>query len=158
MTVFVCVAALALMIQAAMLFGIFRATRGMQANVERLMPKIEGLLETSKQTIDESRTQIRDITSKTSDILETTRKQVMRIDAVLEDASERAKIQMDRAEMVLDDAMTRAQQTVAMVHGGVIKPIQQIQGVAAGVRTALNLLMRGRPNPAEAHADEEMFI
>ena len=158
MTVFVALAAVALIIQAGMLFGIYKAARGMQDNTQRLMPKIEGLLETSKQTLEESRQQIRDITAKTSDILENTRKQVVRIDALLGDATERARIQMDRAELVLDDAMTRAQQTVALVHGGVVKPIQQIHGVAAGLRTAVTFLMRGRPNPAEAHADEEMFI
>ena len=45
-----------------------------------------------------------------------------------------------------------------MVEGGVVKPIMQIQGVAAGIQTAITFLMRGRPNPADAHADEEMFI
>jgi hypothetical protein len=158
MTVFVIVSALALIIQAGMLFGIYRSARGLQDNVQRLMPKIESLLETSKQTIDESRVQIREAMVKTNAILDTTRAQVARIDAVLTDATERAKIQMDRAELVLDDAMTRTQQTVAMVHGGVIKPIQQIHGVAAGLRTAVTFLMKGRPNPEAAHADEEMFI
>ena len=64
------------------------------------------------------------------------------------------------AEVVLDDAMSRAQQTVAMVHGGVLKPLHQVQGVAAGLRTAIMFLTRGRPNPEDAHlhADEEMFI
>ena len=158
MTVFVIVAAGALIIQAGFLFGIYKASRGMSENVQRLMPKIESLLETSRQTIEDSRKQIADITSKTSDILDTTHKQLQRVDELLADASARARIQLDRAEMVLDDAMGRAQQTIAMVHGGVVKPIQQIQAVAVGLRTALNFLLRGRPNPTQATADEEMFI
>ena len=60
--------------------------------------------------------------------------------------------------MVLDDTMNRAHETVAFVHGGIMKPLREIQGVAAGLRTAINFLMRGRPDPAHAHADEEMFI
>jgi len=99
-----------------------------------------------------------DITSKTSEILETTRKQVHRIDEFLDDAAARARVQMDRAEMVLDDAMVRTQRTVAVVEGGILKPIVQIQGVAAGIKTALTVLLRGRPNPEDAHSDEEMFI
>ena len=158
MTVFVIVAAGALIIQAGFLFGIYKASRGMSENVQRLMPKIESLLETSRQTIEDSRKQIADITSKTSDILDTTHKQLQRVDELLADASARARIQLDRAEMVLDDAMGRAQQTIAMVHGGVVKPIQQIQAVAVGLRTALSFLLRGRPNPTQATADEEMFI
>jgi ABC-type transporter Mla subunit MlaD len=158
MTVFVCVAAAALLIQAGLLFGIYKSARGLQDNVQRLMPKIDGLLETSRQTIDDSRKQITDITTKTSEILDITRKQVQRVDEILEDAASRARVQMDRAELVLDDAMGRAQRTVAMVEGGIVRPLQQIQGVAAGIKTAINFLTRGRPNPADAHADEEMFI
>ena len=158
MTVFVCVAAAALLIQAGLLFGIYKSARRLQENVQRLMPKIESLLETSRQTIEDSRRQIADITSKTSEILETTRRQVNRVEELLEDAASRARVQMDRAELVLDDAMVRTQRTVALVEGGIVKPLMQIQGVAAGIRTAITFLLRGRPNPANAHADEEMFI
>jgi F0F1-type ATP synthase membrane subunit b/b' len=158
MTAFVIIAAVALIIQAGFLFGIYKASRGMSDNVTRLLPKIESLIETSRQTIEDSRGQIAEITSKASDILETTRVQLRRIDEILEDASTRAKAQMERAEMILDDAMDRAQRTVALVEGGIVKPLREIQGVAAGIRTAFLFLMRGRPNPSEATSDEEMFI
>ena len=158
MTAFVCVAAAAMLIQAGLLFGIYKSARGLQENVQRLLPRIEGLLETSRQTIEDSRKQIADITAKTSEILDITHKQVQRVDEILEDAASRARVQLDRAEMVLDDAMGRAQRTVAIVEGGIVKPLLQIQGVAAGIKTAITFLMRGRFNPADAHADEEMFI
>jgi F0F1-type ATP synthase membrane subunit b/b' len=158
MTVFVCISAIALLIQAGMLIGIYKSTRGMQDNVQRLLPKIEGLIDTSRQTIEESRKQILDITSKTSDILETARKQLERVDSVLEDATARAHIQLEHAEMVLDDAMERAHDTVALVHTGIMKPLREIQGVAAGIRTVIQFLMRSRPNPTHATSDEEMFI
>ena len=158
MTVFVAVAAVALILQLATLFGIYKAARGMQQNVQRILPKVETLLETSRQTIDDSRKQIADITTKASEILDVTRKQVDRVDGILEEAAARARVQFDRAESVLDDAMTRAQRTVAVVEGGIVKPVLQIQGVAAGIKTALTFLLRGRPNPLDAHSDEEMFI
>jgi ElaB/YqjD/DUF883 family membrane-anchored ribosome-binding protein len=159
MTVFVIVAAVALLIQAAMLVGIYKASRGLQQNVQRLMPKIESVLESSRQTIEDGRKQIADISAKTTEILETTRKQVHRVDEFMQDATVRARVQFDRAEMVLDDAMGRTQRTVALVERGILKPIVQVQGVAAGLKSALTVLMRGvRANPQEAHADEEMFI
>jgi len=147
-----------MLIQTGLLFGIYKSARGLQENVQRLMPKIDGLLETSRQTIEDSRKQIADITAKTSEILDITHRQVQRVDEILEDAASRARVQMDRAEMVLDDAMGRAQRTVAIVEGGIVKPLLQIQGVAAGIKTAITFLLRGRFNPADAHADEEMFI
>lgn len=158
MTVFVCISAIALLIQAGMLFGIYRSARGLQENVQRLLPKIESLIDISRQTVEDSRKQILEITSKTSGILETARKQLERVDGVIEDATARAHIQLERAEMVLDDAMERAHDTVALVHTGIMKPLREIQGVAAGLRTVLQFLLRGRPNPTQATSDEEMFI
>jgi hypothetical protein len=158
MTVFVCISAIALLIQAGMLFGIYRSARVLQENVQRLMPKIESLIDISRQTVEDSRKQILDITSKTSGILETARQQLERVEGVIEDATARAHIQLERAEMVVDDAMQRAHETVALVHGGIMKPLREIQGVAAGLRTVLQFLLRGRPNPTQATSDEEMFI
>src|SRR5258707_548459 len=68
MTGFVIIAAIALIIQAGFLFGIYKASRGMNDNVQRLMPKIEAMIETSRQTIDDSRRQIADITSKAGEV------------------------------------------------------------------------------------------
>ena len=167
MAVFVFVAAVAMVAQAGFLYGIYKAARATQDSVktfvpkaEALLPKAHALLDTSHQTIQDSRAQIADITSKTSEILASTHKQVQRIDSLLEDASSRARIHMDRADLVIDDVMDKAHQTANMVHGGIIKPLQQIQGVAAGLRTAVQFLTRGRPNPTDAHlhSDEEMFI
>jgi hypothetical protein len=45
-----------------------------------------------------------------------------------------------------------------LVEGGIVKPIREIQAVAAGIRTALLFLTKGRPNPSRATSDEEMFI
>jgi hypothetical protein len=81
------------------------------------------------------------------------------VEEFLEDASVRTRRQLDRAEIVVEDALARAQQTVELVHRGVLTPIRGINGVAAGVRAALGFLMRGtRPSPDQVTVDEEMFI
>lgn len=173
MAVFVAVAAIALVIQAGMLIGIYKSSRAMQAKVETLAPKVEALVpkvealipkinalaETSRAAVDESRVKIAEITGKTNEILDITRRQLERVEDLLEDASTRALVQFDRAEMVVDDAMNRAQETVAIVHEGIMKPIREINGVAAGLRAALQYFFRGgRPNPDQVTADDEMFI
>ena len=166
LAVFVAISAIALCIQAGMLYGIFKSAKATEENVRRVMPKVESLLpklealvETSTATVDMSRKQIHEITTKASDILDVTRLQLARIDGVIEDASARAHAQLAHAEMVVDETMSRAQETVAVVQSGIMKPLREIHGVAAGVRTAIYFLMRGgRPSPEQATADEEMFI
>jgi hypothetical protein len=158
-TVFVAVCALSMLIQAGLLLGIYKSSKSLSENVQRLMPKMESLVESSRVTVEESRKQLAEITSRTNDILEVTRRQLGRIDETLEDATARARVQFDRVEMVLDDTMSRAQDTVALIHKGVLKPLKEIQGVSAGLRAAFAFLMRGsRQNPSQTMVDEEMFI
>lgn len=159
MTVFVAIAAAALAMQAGMLYGIYRSSRAMQEHVNRLAPKIEVVVDASRTTIEESRARIAEISTKTSEILDLTHRQLATVEELLEDAAGRARVQMDRAEMVVDDAMARIQETVKLVNKGVVKPIREINSVAAGIRAALQYMMRrGRPSPDQVTADEEMFI
>jgi hypothetical protein len=159
MTVFVIVAAVSQAIQAAMLYQLRKSALAMEEKVTKLAPKVEALAESSRAAIDEGRASMAEITERSKEILDTTRRQLSRVEDVLEDAAGRARVQLDRAEMVVDDAMSRAQETVAVVHGGIMKPIREINAVAAGVRASIQYFMRGgRPSPDEVTADEEMFI
>jgi len=159
MTVFVAITAIAFVVQAVMMNGVRKSALAVEERISKLAPKVEALTESSRAAIDESRASIAEITERTKDILDTTKRQLTRIDNVLEDAADRARVQLDRAEMVVDDAMSRAQDAVAAVHGGIMKPIREINGVSAGVRAAIQYFMRGgRPSPDQVTADEEMFI
>jgi hypothetical protein len=61
--------------------------------------------------------------------------------------------------MVLDDSVSRAHETIATLHGGIMRPLREINGIAAGVRSAISFLTRGnRPSVDRVTTDEEMFI
>ena len=159
MTIVAAIAAIALCVQAGMLFGIWKAARATHERIVVVLPKVERFLESSEDAISQSKKQILEITTKTNLILDSTRVQLAKVDDLLTDASTRAKFQMDRAELVLDDAMSKAQETVSVVHSGVMRPLREIQGVAAGIRTAFQVILKGgRPSVASATQDEEMFI
>jgi hypothetical protein len=159
MTIFVIVAAFAMVVQAGLLFGIYKASRSMHETVSRLAPRIDSLLETSKNAIEDSRSRLAEVSVKTNDILDNVRVQLARLDDLMVDASARTHKQLEHAELVIEDAMSRAHEAVAAVHGGVMKPIREISGLAVGLRAAFQHLMRGaRPSPERFTADEEMFI
>jgi hypothetical protein len=87
------------------------------------------------------------------------KRQMVVVEDVVGDAVGRAKVQMDRAELVLDDTLSRAHETVATLHNGVMRPLREINGLAAGLRAAFAALAQGsRPTPDRATSDEEMFI
>jgi hypothetical protein len=59
----------------------------------------------------------------------------------------------------LDDTLSRTHETVALLHDGIMKPLREVNGIAAGVRAALGAMARGnRPTVDRATSDEEMFI
>jgi hypothetical protein len=129
---------------------------------DRIVPltvKVDALLETSRSAVDEARVKLGEITTKTNQILDVAKQQMETVEEFLEDASLRTRRQLRNVEMVVEDALARAQETVEIVHKGILTPIRGINGVAAGVRAALHFLLRGtRPSPDQVTVDEEMFI
>lgn len=159
MTAFVVLAAIALVAQAVAIVALYKGMKATQQHIAVVLPKVEKLVETSLVSIEQVRTQIGDISKRTTDILDSARLQLTRVDEVLGDATVRARVQLERAEMIIDDTLSRAQQTVGLVHSGVMRPLREIQGVTAGIRTALAFLAKGnRRSVAQVTQDEEMFI
>jgi type II secretory pathway component PulC len=166
MAFFVLISAIAMCIQAGLLYGIYKTSRTMQESVSSVLPQTKSMLAKAETILDDSRTNIveitrkgNEITQKANDIMDLAKAQMVKVDSVITDASTRAKSQLERAEMVVDDAMTRVNQSVAAVHNGIVSPIRQINGVATGVSTAISVFMRGgRPSVAQATQDDEMFI
>jgi hypothetical protein len=159
LAIFVGLSALAMVVQAAMLIGLFMVARKLQQAVMPMVPQIEGIVATTRRTAERVEKHVEKIGSISTSILDTTRQQVSKIDELLTDATTRAKVQMERAEMVLDDSMARVQETVTAVQSGVLRPIREVHGVLAGFRTFFTYLGRaGRPTVDHATSDEEMFI
>lgn len=166
LTIFVGLAALAMLIQMGTLLGLFLTARKLQTLVTELMPQVNSIIGVSKKTADVTlRTvegaekHIHKIGETSNAILDSTKQQVAKIDELLTDATTRAKVQLERAEMVLDDSMGRAQETVSIVQRSILRPVREINGLVIGLRTSLAYLGKGsRPTVDHATADEEMFI
>ena len=157
--VFVAVSAAALIFQAAMLYGTYKASRELRDRIIPLTVKVDALVDVSRTTVDEARIKMGEVVDRTNQILEVAKQQMETVSEVVEDASLRTRRQLKNAEIVVEDALARAQETVELVHKGILTPIRGISGVAAGVRAALHFLLRGtRPSPDQVNVDEEMFI
>jgi hypothetical protein len=166
MTVFVFISAVALCVQAGLLFGIYRTAKSLQEQTASLMPQAKKILAIAESTLEDSRKHIVDISARASemsakanDIMDSAKSQLAKIDTLVTDATARARNQLDRAELVVEDTVSRVHEAVAAVHHGVLTPLRQINGLAAGLRTAVTVFLTGgRPNVAEATHQDEMFI
>ena len=154
----VTVSAIALVIQAILLFSAYRATTIARDRIVTLLPKVEALLDTSRAAVDEGRAGIAEIREKSNLILDSGQKQMQSLQAIMGDAQERSRRQFEHMELLVNDTLSRVEETVTLVHKGVMRPIRGINGLAAGVGAAIQFLLRGRPRPDRVTVDEEMFI
>src|SRR6185503_18981999 len=83
LTVFTGVAALALLIQMYIFYGLYRSARTTQERLASLADRAEPLIDSTRKMVDQTRQQSHDILIKMQDIAETTRLQVHRLDEVV---------------------------------------------------------------------------
>jgi len=153
------IVAVAVLFQAAMVFGMYRAAKDLRDKMNVFLPKAEGLLGMAEKSLNESRQEINELTTKARSMMDAAQTQLTRIDNVVSDATERAKAQIERVEMIVDDTLSRVHGTVVQLNNGVLKPVREVNALTQGVRAAIaSLLKGGRPSVAQATADEEMFI
>lgn len=157
--IFVAVSAVALVMQAISLLGMFIVARDLRNKLMPMWPEVQHIIGVTRRTVERTEGHVEKIGASSVEIVNVSKQQLAKVDELLTDATTRAKVQIERAEMVIDDTMTRVQDTVVMVQRGVLRPIREVHGLIAGLRTALQHLGRGgRPTVDHATSDEEMFI
>lgn len=153
------VSALALILQALLMLGVYKTSMATRDQVTAIAGHVETFVESAQRNFEQTRKQISEVATKTSQVLDLTHKQLVRIDDVLGEATTRAKIQMDRVELILDDTLSRLHEMTALLQKGVLRPVREINAVAAGIQAALGYLLRSqRTSVEQATHDEEMFI
>ena len=151
--------AIALLVQALVLFGIYKKSRDLHSQLRELLPKAEALIKTTESSLLESKQSIAEITRKANEILDSAKLQLAKVDTVITDASERAKIQIEKAELVIGDSLDRIHNTVTTLHKSVLTPLREINGISVGLRAAFSALFaRQRRSVTQVTQDEEMFI
>jgi len=159
MTAAVVISAIALLAQALMVLGMFRTIKSLQQQISQFLPRAETFLSSTEKALAESQKQIKEVTARATEVLDSTQKQLAKVDSFVEDATARARVQMERLELVLDDTVSRVHHTVVQLNNGVMRPLREVSGLAAGVKAAFqHFLGGGRSSVAQATSDEEMFI
>lgn len=155
----VVISALALVLQTLFMYGVYRSSRATRDQVNAIAGHVESFVSSAQQTMALGRKQFSEVSEKAKTVLELAHKNLVQVDETLQEATARARIQMDRVEMVLDDTVSRVQETIALLNKGILRPVREINALAAGLSAAFGFLFRGRRISVErATHDEEMFI
>jgi ABC-type transporter Mla subunit MlaD len=205
----VLVACLAFVVQAGIVFALFRLTRKMQdqsdefmqraapllAKVEPVLDKVGPVIEkigpvldsidvmaaklgpvverasafiqsvnqvavSTNQIMQDARPRIAHLSDETVAIVRSGREQVERIGDLLHDAGDRTRVRLEQIDHAVDLTVNQIENASIAMKSAVLRPVREVNGIAAGISAAVSTLVRGthKSSVASATQDEEMFI
>jgi hypothetical protein len=161
---FIVIAAVAIVIQMAILLGMFLQVRTAIQQFTRiatdLQNRIDPILLRTNRILEDSEDRVASIMGDTAEITRVARGSAQKIDRVFTDAVERLRVQIIRADHILTGTLEVVEESGAKFRRTVWTPIQQASAILKGMKVAIDTL-RGqnrRPEPDGATADEELFI
>ena len=152
-------AVIAFIVQAAMIFAMYRVTKVTQ---EKLLPVVDAatpIIATVRRFVDENTPKFSQMVTDVSESVKSLHEQVNRLGDVVKEISDRARVQVARIDGAVDQTVETVQHAGDAVKGALLKPVKQVDGIMHGVRAALSVFAHGRRESVDhATQDEEMFI
>jgi methyl-accepting chemotaxis protein len=106
------------------------------------------------------RPRIADISDQTVAIVRSGREQVERVGDLLHDAGDRTHARLEQIDHAVEATVKKIENVSGTVKSAVLRPVREVNGIAAGISAMVSTLVRGRRKSSvdSATQDEEMFI
>ncbi len=163
--IFIAVSSLAILIQAAILAGLYASVKKAVAKVDVLASDFEkhGLptLKLARQVMEENKPKLDAIVENLSVVSATAREQVGRIDSTLTEIVDRTRLQVIRADELATRTLDKVEETTDMVQQTVLTPVRAFSGLLSGLSAGLGSLLaarRARKHGQHHIPSEDMFI
>ena len=164
LSVFVIIAAAAIVMQGFVMFGIWRAIEKIPPKIDEIhdhiRERLDPLTESVTEIVSASRDPLRTITANLAEISQTLRERSAQVDEVVEDLLDKTRSQIIRADQVLTNLAAKVEETTDKIQQGVLTPIQEITAAIKGLRAGFDFLFsRRRPaGSSDTVQDEQLFI
>ncbi|HLW51604.1 MAG TPA: hypothetical protein VKW06_02075 [Candidatus Angelobacter sp.] len=166
MLAFVIVAAVAIVLQTAILFALYHATREsatrMEAIVGRLEQNATPVLATAQAILDDAQPKIAEITSNLAESTAMVRANVAQMSEATGEIVDRARYHAARLDELVTTTVDRIELASEVVHHGVLGPVRRVQAIVQAVSAGIGFLRshRARKKAISSNGgpDEEMFI
>jgi methyl-accepting chemotaxis protein len=166
MLVFVIVAAVAIVLQTAILYAFYKMTRETTTRIENLAGRLEQqttpVLITAHAILEDAQPKLAEITSNLAESTATVRSHVAQMADATGEIVERARTQAARLDEFVSTTVEKIEVTTDFVQHSVIGPVRRIHGIVQAVSAGLSFLKaaraRRKTNNHHSGVDEEMFI
>jgi ABC-type transporter Mla subunit MlaD len=164
LTIALILVALAVLMQAGAMLGLWLAIRKIPGQVEALSKdvkqRLDPLAQSLAEIVDNAREPLRTISTNLADISGMLRERTSDVDSLLAEVVDKSRAQVIRMDQMVSDLVQKVETTSEAVQRGVLVPIQEVSAVVKGMRAGLDFLFsrRGTTRVSEATQDEQLFI
>ena len=164
LTVFIVVAAVAIVVQLVLLAVFFTMFLRLAATLTRIASNIETkvspILSRADRILAETEGPLRDIVKDARDTVAMAKSTGQRFDRLLDEAAERLRQQIIHADRMLSGALEAIEDTGAELRRSVVEPVRTATAFVRGIRAGVDFFRgRGRVPPRRRDSqDEGLFI
>ena len=164
LTVALILVAIAVLMQAGAMMGIWLAVRKVPGQIETVRSdvkqRIDPLAQSVLEIVNNSREPLRTISANLAEISTMLRNRTSNADQVAAELLDKSRTQIVRVDKMVTELVERVETTADAVQKGVLGPISEVSAVVKGVRSGLEVLFSRRrvTNVSEATQDEQLFI
>ena len=156
LTLFVALSAVAVLLQAGILIGIYLLTRRVAAQVESTAAEFRDLLPSLRVVTGN----LMAVSHDAVEISGTARHQMQRVDGLISEVGETLQVQLEKVDRLSREVSDRVNETVDVVQSSIVRPVREVSALARGVTRGFEVLLnrKSRNTVDQARSDEELFI
>jgi|SRR5690349_823706 len=163
--VFIVVASVAIVVQAAMLTALFLQMKRLSERLERFTSDLESrltpILSRVQIFLEDTQPKIAEMVADAAHVVYLARAQAQKVDRVFTEASDRLRGQLVRADRILTGALEAVEDAGSKFTHSVWRPVQKVSALMQGIKVGIDLLRSRRAvrRPEEPlEQEEELFI
>jgi methyl-accepting chemotaxis protein len=164
-TVFVVVAAVAIVLQMVILFALYKALRQTSERVEGIAGRLEQqatpVLANAAAILEDAKPKIAEITTNLAETSASVRTHAGHIGNAASEIAERARLQAARLDEFVISAAQKVEATTELLQDKVFSPMRRVRSIVTALNAGLSFFKSNRSQRRRHSSeveDEEMFI
>jgi hypothetical protein len=157
-TVFVIIAAVALLAQAVVLIGIAITAKRMQAKMteafDRMNVQLNPLLATTRDLLEFTGPKLKSVATDAAAISEIVHRQTVRLESTVENLLEHTDDQVDRVSTMVTDALDDVEEAKLRVEAAIVRPLRMALGISNGLKAAFGTFFDRRDSRSRYDEDD----